>query len=382
MVAPAIPYNERSRSFGSYGVAVSLYKADRFGNITGEISPYDVMSGTITHSDSEESSRKFSFELTDHRLLTPFKDYVIPEITLSRPDGSMASGRFGLFMVEYPQTTFTIEHQLKGKVEGKDLTYLISRSTMPFTTYPVGRDVGSICREIARGVGFVDAQLALPDTGYTLISPYKVNPGDSRLDTMNALYTMANWHPVYMSSDCKISSRKIELLQNRSPRQTYSNQTDIVEILPEITSEQDTTEWFNKVTVRKIGTEEGETTIYAIARITNVNHPLYYNPSNPSQGFGMELAAPTIDNSDIETNAAAMDLALAELAKKASKINKLRVSTVVDIQADAYDVIGLDIWTGDYLVHGGKWWRDGWTINIDGVVATIDSTLYRVEDVV
>jgi hypothetical protein len=382
VVAPAIPYNQRSRSFGSYGTATRLYKADRFGNITGEIDPQDVVSGSITHSDDDESVRKFSFELVDHRLVNPFRDYVIPEITLSRPDGTVQSSTFGLFMLEMPKTEFEASHRLKGTIEGKDLTYLLSRSTMPLTTYPVGRDIGSICREIARGAGFVDSQLALPDTGYTLGTAYKVQPGDNRLETMNALYAMAGWHAVSMSSECKLSSRKIELLQYRPASRTYSNLTDIVEILPGITSEQDTTEWFNKVTVRKVGTEEGEATIHATARITNVNHPLYYNPANPSEGFGMELAAPTIDNSDIETEAAARDLALAELAKKASKLSKIRISTVVDVFADSYDVIGLDIWTGDYQVHGGKWWRDGWTIAIDGVVGTIDSTLYRVEDVV
>lgn len=384
MVVPALPYNERSKQFGSYGCTTRLYKADRFGNVTGEIDDGDIVSGTITHSDAAESTRRFTFELVDHRLLDPFRDYVIPEVTLARPDGTIESSTFGIFMAEMPKTELTIARRLKGTVEGKDLTYLLAKSTTPLQVFPAGRDVGSICRDLARGAGFISAQFDIPDTGYTLAAAYRVQPGETRLDTMNKLLAMANWQPIQMSSACKLKTRKNELLQYRAPRKTYDSRVDIVEILPGITSEHDTSELANKLTVRKVATEEGESTIFSTVRITNRQHPLYYNVANPGEDgtFPMELAADTIDTNDLETKAAMTEFALLELAKMASTIEKVRINTVVDLGADAYDVLNLDVWAGNYPAYVGKFWRDGWTINIDGVVGTIDSTLYRVEAIV
>ena len=380
MVVP-IPakYEHRSRKFGAFAVSTALWRADRYGNRISQIPAGYVTSGSLRHSDASESPRTFTFEVNNPDDVLPFRDFVIPEITLTTPDGVSRTTAFGLFMASPPKTTFSIGHRKFGSIEGKDAVYLLSRSAMPPTIFNVGQDTGWLARHTAISAGFSLQQVDMPNTGYLLTQEHATEPGMSRLDAINMLYQISNWRPLWMSNANRLKSRPIVLIQDRQPTRTYSNHDAIVEVLPNITSEFDWTGLANHVVGHKQGNGEDEPDLWSSKWITNPAHPLYYSPSDPSaSNIPIELTSPDSpeEMNEIETQAA-LDLAVLDLLSRSSSMTeKIRMTTVVDLDADAYDVLNLDIKSGDEDVYVGSWWRDGWTVAIDGIVGTTDSTLY------
>lgn len=387
MAYPDLTFS-RSRFVAAYASRVRYWVSDRYGTLIERLPSTYFESAIINETNVGEIHRSMQVVMTDGNMfgLREFRDYLVPELMLIRPDGSRETGYLGHYMVGPPATTLG-SATYEATVDCKGVTYLLSTSELGAQTFPVGSDTGALIKTICLGAGFIQRQLDIPNTGYTLKEAYVVKPGDKRLTIINDLLLLSSWHPIYMRNDLKVAIKPKGVLESLPAHRSYSTSDPIVEILEDIQGEHDISKMRNRVTVRNLspprpeGWEEGDpepAPIYGTARITNRTNPIYYDPANPTLYFPHEIAGEPIDDSEVATNAEAQAKALIELSKENARGRKVRMRTVVDIYADSYDVIDLDIQRGADTIYTGKWLRDGWTINVRPVVSTMDSELSRI----
>ena len=377
MVAPPIP-THRTRIPGAYGCRVRLWRADRFGNKLGLIPNDGPITGSISYNASLDVKHQFSLTLNDPERFVDFRDYIIPEITLVKGDGSKQVRDWGLYMVTPPSVTFEKSGRLWGTIEGKDATWQLTVANSAINKFAAGMDYGDAARQTAILAGFREDQLSIPDTFVTMNEDYRIEPGLTCMALMKQLLERANWYPptMMMEPPGKIRSFPRVPLTHQAASSTYGTSSGF-RLIPPVTSEPDWSRLRNTVRVRV--TRHEKDTIYATARITNQSHRMYYDPYDKSKGCGFELGE-LYDETDI-TVTQALAIARSRLSEHASYLRKLRCETIVDMKAWAYDVVNLDIRRGDNLVYGGKWHREGWSIVLGQITARMRHDLYRVEEV-
>lgn len=354
---------------GAYAVQIALWRADRYGNRRERVPVSIPVQGALDYNEDREVKRKLSLEVNSPHYFTPFSDFVIPEVTLTDATGTRTTRQMGHYLVTPPNTTLT-PGRFSGSLEAQDVTFLLQRDTLPFAlNFVVGVDPGAGARGIALDGGFAPSQLVLPDTGFTLTTAMHFDAGTSRLKVINDLYNAANWYAVWMDGDGLVRTIPYQNLQTASPKQTYSTQGDNVQLIPPIGEQPDWSRLRNRVTVRSISPDKP--TIFGMAEIVNPNHPLHRDR------IGMVLAE-TFDDSQVTTNADAGAKASLLLSTSASYYRKLAIETVVDLDADAHDIIGLDVRHRE-VTYDGTWFRRAWTMQLKGVTARTSSELFRVE---
>jgi len=364
------------RRIGSYATRTVLWRADRYGNRLDAIPNQIPVSGSISYNEDNEIKRSLSLTVNDPGSLRPFRDFVIPEISLIAPDGTVTTRPFGHFQV-VPQRITLTPGRMSGTIEAKDITHLLARSAVGAITFPVGTDPGTAVREGFLSSGFAPSQIAIPDTGRQLTAAMTPDPGTNWLKVATDLLNAVNWYAPWMQGNGTVTTGPWGDLQSAVPRKTYRTADGGVELIPPIEEEPDWARLRNEVTVRNVAPDRAP--IWATARITNPAHPLFYDPLQPQIGFGMRWAGPPIDDPQVPDQATAYARALSLLSEGASYYRKLRLRTVIDLDAGAHDVLGLDVRRGNDVAYGGNWWCRSWTVDLGNVTATTSRDLYRVE---
>ncbi len=362
---------------GAYAMRMELWRADRYGRKLERLSDRRPVSGSISFNEDNEFKRQLSLTIEDPGALRPFQDFVIPTIALAKPFGAVEERNLGHFLITPPAQSVATGRRT-GQIEARDSTILLARRQVGDFTRPAGADVGRVAYDLALTAGFLPEQLDIPvDTGVALDQDYRPSPGAVVLVEVNTLLNAGNCYTVWGTGNGLVKSARYQDPSRGVANRRYSTESGL-EIVPPITETPSWDSLRNAVTVRNL--RPGQPPIWWTARITNRNHPLYFDPDDSSVGFGKEWSGPPVDNSQIPDEAAAKALAESLLAAGASYYRKLAVTTVVDIDAGGHDLIELDIRNGREVLYDGLWRRRTWRIALQGISATTESDLYRSED--
>lgn len=363
---------------GAYATTTRIYLADRDGRKLEEL-PLDMpVTGSVDYSQDTAISRSLSLEVNNPHLLTPFGDYLIPEVTLSDAAGNVTRRELGHFIVTPPRTHLSAV-RYSGTLEAKDLTWLLVNDTYSGDeVIPAGTDTGEAAREIAQAA-MANAQVNIPNTGIALATEFQINAGDSRMDVMTDVLKVANWYRPWMTSNgVLVSAREIDLLTAAASRR-YSTQDRNITIVPPIDETPEWTRLRNRVTVRKI--VPGQDVIYATAEVTNPDspvHPLNLGRSRYGDAQRPLYLSEVVEDGQVESVEQALARAETLLAAGASWYRPLNIVTIVDLDADAHDVIELDV-QHQGARYEGLWMRRAWSIRLRGVTALTESRISRVE---
>lgn len=366
-----------SHSHGVYAISSTLWRADRYGRRIERLPVEVPVQGAITHNEDTEVKRKLSLQVNDPDRLRPYRDYLIPEITLADTHGTITTRTKGHFMVTEPKTTLT-PGRYSGTIEAVDIcTVLASAQFAAVEVIPAGTDKGAAARDIALGAGLMPTQMDLPDVGDVLLEDKELDPGTTRLKAINDLYNSAGWYTVW-SDDFGVirTGRWQELAAARPSKTLAARRADGIPLSGPISGDPEAGRLRNQVTVRNLRPDEEP--IYWTARVTNPDHPLYHDPADPEGTFPMVLAGDPVDDANIETVAAARVRAEQLLDEGASIYRRATVKSVIDLDADVHEVVQLrtNHPDGDF---DGRWWRRTWSISLHGASGLITSELYRVQ---
>lgn len=354
---------------GAYTTRTVMWRASKDGRKL-EVVPVTIpVSGVIQVNEDTTPMRSFSLDVNNPRWLSPYKDYVIPEVTQTDAAGNTITRQMGHYIVLPPNTSMR-PGRVTGTIEAQDITYVLANDTFDDgLIVPAGTDTGAGARQIALDGGMTAKQLSLPDTGVLLSSDKYFPPGTSRLSAMTDLYGTASWYAPGSNGNGVIYSAPYNSSGTLTPRISYSTRDPIMRLVPPINETPDVGRLRNRVTVRNI--QPDKPVIYETVRITNQKHPLYYG------NIGIWLSE-TVDDGQVPDEDTARARAAMLLANGASYYRKVELTTVADLDAGLHDVIGLDAMQ-EGVVYDGAWMRKGWKLDIGGIVTTTQSTIYRTE---
>lgn len=355
------------RECGAYTAQTAIWLADRDGHRRQRL-PVDIpVQGTISYNEDRTVKRSLSLEINHPERLTPFRDYLIPETTITDAAGTVTTRPWGLFLATPPKTNLT-GTRYSGTIKAVDLTWLLSKDTLPDgMVVDAGTDPGQAAREIATAV--LDArQVAIPNMGMTLDHAYAPDPGTTRLAAMTALLDTAGWYAPWMDSSGTIRSARQRDPQTASPKRRYTVPGDTVTIVPPVTGTPNWDRLRNQVTV--FATRPDQPPIFATVEVTNRASPVH--PANLGTPEHPLWLTDPVEDAEIKTKAAARAKAERLLAQGVNWYRSLRVRTLVDQGADAHDVIALDVHhQGAHFT--GNWVRRTWTVKLRGVTAVMDA---------
>lgn len=354
-----------------YATRTRLWRSNRYGDLLNVIADDRPVTGSVTFNINSEITRKFIIDLIDPDEFRPLIDWIIPEVTLVDTTGRTKTQYFGHYSLVKPRVTLNPGSAI-GSFEADDVTMLLKQERLNAgLTVAQGRDWGDAARQLALAVGFRDSQVHLPNTGVVATSPFVFDPGFEVYEAINTCYDKAGWNKVVANGRGILTTSKWKSLEQPVVKTVYSNQGSNVLIIPPVEElEPDWSMLFNEVTVRNISPDKPA--IYWTARVTNASSPVH------ERNIGRVIARAPIDDNKIETADQARAKAEEVILQSSSYLRRVRLRAVIDMQAEAYDVVRLDIHEGKQH-YTGKWFRDEWTIRLSDGTATIEQVLRRAE---
>lgn len=374
---PNMPALNRKRA-QNYGSRSRLWLVDRYGNRQEEIPlAASTVSAAITCNEDSSPIRQLSIDVAQAGKLRPFRDYVQPELALSSPGGAVDVHPQGVMLVTGRRRDAR-PARIAETLAAADLSWHLDHTRIGTIVFPVGTDTGVGMRVVASFAGFVGSSIAIPDTGVELTTEMRPPPGSTCREVLTMLANAGSWYSPWFDYRGVLVTRAWGDLTSSPPNASYGHGSDI-KIVGSIASEPDYTRLRNTVRVRKNASDPLES-FMATARITNPEHPLFYDPADLDAGIGYEISDPPYDEPDLVDLAHAQQLAEARLSQRASYYEPIRISTIADLHADVHDIVELGFKTPRLSIYAGRWWRRAWTMRIRGVTALTEHDLYRVEE--
>lgn len=357
------------RPRGAYSVTTELWLADRFGQRLERVPNRHPVTGTIRFNDNVSVKRSLSLEVNDPHVFRAYNDFLIPVITLTDASGEAHTAAMGHFVALQPRSRLS-PARYRGSIEAKGVEYLLQLDTIDGgMEIAAGTDTGAAARSLALDGGFAPAQLALPETGKLFAEPMYIDPGTTRLAAINRLYNVAGWYTIWSNGDGILRTAPWQDMSTVVATTRYSTHDGSIRVVGEVQEDPDITRIKNRVTVRNIAPEQEP--IFATAEIKNREHPLHRDR------IGIVIAE-TIDDPDVADPEAAMARAVGLLSEGASYYKKLGITTVLDLAADAHEIVDLDV-RDDRTDLTGLWWRSGWSVELAGARGLTVHELNRVE---
>lgn len=355
-----------------YATRTRLWKSNRYGDLLEVIADHRPVTGTVSFNIASEITRRFTIELICPDEFRPLTDWIIPEVTLVDTRGHSETQFFGHYSLMKPRVTIRPGSAI-GSFEADDVTILLKQERLN-SSFVVnqGRDWGDAARQLAMAVGFRESQINLPNTGTTAPKAFTFQPGTELLAAINTCYDKGGWNKVVANGRGILTTSKWKSLEHPAVKTVYSNRGPNVRIIPPVQEMQpDWSKLFNEVTVRNISPDQPA--IYHTARVTNASSPVH------ERNIGRVIAREPVDDREVETAAQAKAKAEEMILQSSSYLRRVNLSAVIDMQAEAYDVVQLDIHEGKQH-YTGKWFRDEWTVRLSDGTATIDQVLRRAEE--
>lgn len=360
---------------GLYAVAAELWRADRHGRRIDRIPTRHPVQGTITYNEDVDVKRKLSLEISDPQVLTPFRDFLIPVVTVADAAGNVTQRAKGLFQVTPPKTRLT-PARFSGTIEGLDVTYLLRRYRFEDGyTVAAGTDKGAAAREVVLTAGFLPDRVHIPDTGIVFSDDYTFDPGSSAMEIATELLVGCNFYQPFADDEGMIRTGPTVDLQRAQPTSLMCTIRTAAQLVPPLDEDPDWNRLRNRITVRNLRPDQDP--IYWTESVTNPDHPLYHDPADPDT-FPMLLAGDPVDDPQLETVEQAKARARSLLADGASYYRKITVQTVIDLTAGAHDVVRVNV-SHPAVRYSANWKRRAWTIRLQGATGIMTSELYRVD---
>lgn len=359
----------RARPVGAFSVQTDIYRADRYGRLVERIPTRYPVQGAISFNENTKVKRSLSLTVNDPHVFQAYNDFLVPVVTLTDASGEAETRKMGHFVTLQPSSELT-PGRYSGSIEAKGIEYLLQLDTIGGgLSVPAGTDTGAAARAVAEESGFNPSQIAIPDTGYLLPEEKYIEPGMTRLDAINELLNAGGWYAVWSNGDGVIRTGPWQDLVTAMASTRYSTHEGRIRVVGSVKEAPDATRLANRITVRNIAPEQ--VPIFGTKEVTNRDHPLHRDR------IGVVIAE-TIDDPDVKTTEDAEARASSILSERASYYRKQTVTTVIDLSADAHEIIDLDIQDENADV-AGRWWRQAWSVHLQGAHGLTVHELNRVE---
>lgn len=373
LTAPGLVTNV-PRPRGVFSIQAELWRADRYGNLLERVPTRHPIQGTITHNDNTTVKKSLQLQVNEPCAFEGYRDFLVPILALTDATGNETRRRMGHYIALENDSIYS-PARTNGTTQAKGIEHLLELSTVEDgLNVEAGTDPGDAARDIALDGGFVDEQLQLPATGFLLPNDLYIEPGQTRLSAINELYNAAGWYAIWSDGRGILRTGPWQDISTAQPTVRYSTVEGTLRIVGDLRGKPDMTRLRNVVTVRNIAPESEP--IWYTARIENPNHPLH------PERFGITLAD-TVDDPEVDSVEQAKQRAESLLSAGASFYRRVTVQTVADLDADAHELIELEV-PGIHaselcFSEGNRWWRQGWTIELRGARAITTHELNRVE---
>lgn len=333
--------------------------------------------GEVTFNNDMEFKRQARFGVIRPEGLAMLGDFLAPELVLTDADGTEVVIPLGNFVVVDISAT-TGSAVTTGAVTGRDITYLLARSTLPEEVVaPAGTNPAAMARQIIAEWGVPNDMILIPPSTLTLSSEMRWPPGESRLTVANDLLSAANMLHCWTDGLGRITTDYQMSLDEKQPVAVFGTEPGQIRVLPGVSTSPDLSRLRNRVTVRKV--VPNEPTISYTATVTDESSPVH--PDRLAERLGSAtpviFAGDPFEDHTLQNEAQARTRAESLLSEGASYYQRLRVETLIDPNPDGHQVIELDIRDGDYQHYSGRWWRRTWSIRLSGVVATMTAELNK-----
>lgn len=210
----------------------SLWITDVSGRKLQDVSDL-VYSGAVTMNQDAATALSFEAELRSPIALTPWADFLRPELKMVFADGSVKESQVGLFVVPEPSRTHTWAESTK-KIDGRDLTYLLANDAVE-DTYSIAADedpfpalyslIASSGVPLERiHFAFRSTQSGQADLPVTLVTGRDWPPGTWKLTIVNDVLSALQYYSLWMDLTGRlVSTPVIGDLASAEPSVTYSS---------------------------------------------------------------------------------------------------------------------------------------------------------------
>jgi hypothetical protein len=340
-------------SGGSIAIATNYYRSNLSGKRLEEIDADVIIGGSLSlNQDAVRSPWTLTCQTTDAYAFQRYIDYIIPELSITGPDGVEELYQLGHYRVTQTPRSHASSGST-GRIIAEDLTAVLGRYQMTSNTaVPATSNVTTYTEGVLTGLGFSAAQIAIPVIAKTPSADSIYYAGDSWLTLLNGMLQSVGYRSLYMDHNGLLTTSESTELTSQASSVTYTNP----QVIGTVEEDDDDSRLRNVVTVRRI--TPGLPQIHQTASNLDQSSPLYlYGPVG-------QLAGPPIDDPQIADEATALARARSELSYGASFYNRATVAVVPDTSIDLFRAVELDIRDDEGNQQlSGVWWRR--TIDID-----------------
>lgn len=355
-----------------------LWRADMQGNKLDLLQPSRSQRATVSFNIDMRAKRQLTVDVENPGAILPLGDFLMPELIIRSEQGEKVYP-LGHFVALPPNTTLT-SASYQGTLQGRDVTYMMDRAGLP-EGYVVekGENPSHAARRLAAEWGMPWNRIRIPDTGRALEYTMEWEPGESVLTVINDLCTAARLLNPWTDGLGNLTTREELDLCGCHVDGYYGPDSDAIPLSP-VTDQLDIGRLKNQVTVRKV--MPGEPTISYTARITNPQHPLHPVRLQERLGASQPVIWADVPVEDLEITSVedAKQRAEALLSYGASYYRKTFLQTTVDDVLDGHQIVVLDLGLGPDRLYTGKWLQRTWTVQLQGLTATVRRELVATLD--
>jgi hypothetical protein len=326
------------------------YRATRENAFLAEI---PVVNGEVAVDLNAAVAMTFTGEVLGTELLTPFRDWIAPVITIERPstDGTgnvLEVQQLGLYQVQPAEKRFTAASS-RFAIDGRDPTWLLASDVIarPYNI-AAGVNYSVAIRQVIESAGI--SRHAIQTTAATLPRKRSWKPGTTKLQIANDLARSNGFLSLFADRTGRIRSRRFQRLGTTAAARTISTANG--DVIRELTLTPDQERLTNHVVV--VGNNPDGDPVIA--------ERLNDDPSSPTST--VSLGSPDdpvvitkyVEDSNIDDQDAADQLADRLMDEGTSAFVRMEVVTFAIANWTPNDIIACDIVneTGDQIANG-KW---------------------------
>jgi hypothetical protein len=209
---------------GSIIIDQALYRANRDNRQFENLNEY-TYEGSLTLDTTQETIGSFTFKCDPPNILTPYRDWVAPKMSLTTPDhrgqGSVTTtGQIGLFFVLPPSEEWTAISGSESIQCGDSLAMM--QLALIDRTYKIdaGANVASTIKSLINSLGL---RAIVQSSSETQNKKRTWDIGTSKLTIANDLARSIGFVPLFIDRFGRIHTRKFRKMSQQEPYVTISS---------------------------------------------------------------------------------------------------------------------------------------------------------------
>jgi hypothetical protein len=357
---------------GSATIQAKLWRANANNEFIEDISTR-LISGKV--SMSVDRDVKWSFAVTlegaGWERLTPFTDYLAPVLTVTYPDGTVASGQLGLYVVAPSPETHTASGY-RVDITAADPTWLLSIQGFK-EPYTIEENVNIMTqvRNILAQAGV--ARYSIPASGRTTTVDTTWDTTKSKLAICNELLEAGGFYSLYADNTGLLTSgpyqniRKTKAARTVAADGTGAHQT----VIGAVKLDPETDKFRNRFVVVMDNPKRA-----VVKSVVNITHPL-----NPMGQWNIGVRTRKLRRRFLAGAGAVQELAQ-KLAREYSTLyERVTLAILPDPTRDVHEVLALAVYADDgEPVAVGKYWLRQFSIGFTPSTAKMDMTLGKTQE--